>query len=177
MVSPGALVKVLLAAASLAAGEPAVTPGPGPAAVAPRSLSRAAAARDLPLLPERPASPKYSNPTRWEYVTVVTLLSAPFTALWYGLVFGIVEICVQGHAPPKFSTPMYEGLAAAAGATSLGIALVSVTWGGQGRPLSATASPVPSRSPYPGPSPVPSPIAAPMPSPVPSPRPPAVSHA
>src|ERR1700722_5755520 len=106
MVSAGALVKVLLAAASLAAGEPALTPGPSPSAVAPSALSRAAASRDLPLLPERPASPGYSNPTRWEYITVVTLLSAPFTALWYGLVFGIVEICVQRQAPPKFSPPM-----------------------------------------------------------------------
>jgi hypothetical protein len=150
MVSPAALVKVLLAAASLAALEPALTPGP--AAGAPRALSQSASTSDLPLLPERPAHPQYSNPTRWEYITVVTLLSAPFTALWYGLVFGIVEIVVQhGAVPPKFSTPMYEGLAAAAGATSLGIALVSVSWGGQARPLSAGAgsspSPIPSKTP------------------------------
>jgi hypothetical protein len=143
MVSPAALVKVLLAAASLAAGEPALSPGPNPLSGtgAARASSPAAAARDLPLLPERPAPPKEVNPTRWEYVTVVTLLSAPFTALWYGLVFGIVEIFVQhGRVPPKFTTPMYEGLCAVAGATSLGIALVSVHWGGQGRDLSATAS-------------------------------------
>jgi hypothetical protein len=173
MVSPGALVKVLLAAASLAAGEPALTPVPSPGAGAPQALSQASAARDLPLLPERPASPKYANPTRWEYITVVTLLSAPFTALWYGLVFGIVEICVQGHVPPKFSPTMYEGLAAAAGATSLGIALVSVSWGGQGKPLSATASAVPS----PVPSRIPYPMPAPAPSPTPSTRPLAASHA
>jgi hypothetical protein len=178
MVSPGALVKVLLAAASLAAGEPALTPVPG--AGAPQALSQAAASRDLPLLPERPAGPKYSNPTRWEYITVVTLLSAPFTALWYGLVFGIVEIIVQhGTVPPKFSTPMYEGLAAAAGATSLGIALVSVNWGGQGKPLSATASTMPPSSPstIPStiPSTVPSPVPAPVPSPIASPSP-AASH-
>jgi subtilisin family serine protease len=172
MVSPGALVKVLLAAASLAAGEPALTPGPSPGAAAPTALSQAAAARDLPLLPERPAGPKANNPTRWEYITVVTLLSAPFTALWYGLVFGIVEICVQRQAPPKFSPAMYEGLAAAVGATSLGIALVSVSWGGQAKPLSAASASGPS----PMPSRIPAPSPTPFPSPLPSPRPLAASH-
>jgi hypothetical protein len=109
-----------------------------PAAEAVQAVKLSPTSQELPLLPKRPQHPKLQNPSRWDYITVVTLLSAPFTVLWYGLAVGAVESVAQRgdhllRVPPKFNSDLYAGVGAAALGTSLGIALFSVSWGDQGR--------------------------------------------
>jgi hypothetical protein len=82
------------------------------------------------LLPERPKPPKLDQSVAWEYVTVVTLISAPFTSLASVVLAAVVEGIAQGHFPPNFSRPVLAATAGVAGATSLGIGLVSFNWGG-----------------------------------------------
>jgi hypothetical protein len=93
----------------------------------------------LPLLPERPKPPKDAPSVPWEYFTVVTLISTPFTALWCALVATVVESVAQDRFPPTFSGPVIAATAAVAGTASVGIGLVSLYWGGS-PPLTTTAS-------------------------------------
>ncbi|MGH7441606.1 MAG: hypothetical protein ACREKE_02910 [bacterium] len=75
----------------------------------------------------------------------MTLLSAPFTALWCGLVAGLAECVIQRKIPPKFGTAQYELVGTMALAGSVSIALVSVGWGGPSRPKAsadATTNPL-----------------------------------
>ncbi|HTB21545.1 MAG TPA: hypothetical protein VK914_02440 [bacterium] len=149
MVRSLALAALLLAAQCPAGAQTDAAPL-SPSAP-PRAAAKAdsATAQELPLLPKRPQHPKLQNPSRWEYITVVTLLSAPFTVLWYGLAVGAVESVAQRRLPPKFNSGLYAGVGAAALGTSLGIALFSVSWGRQGKDsaqpeaLSPTASGAP----------------------------------
>jgi hypothetical protein len=181
MVIPAALSTLLLAAACLSAAGVA-TPGPlsatpqaltattsvsqalalsgtarslVPLSATPQTLT-ATAAHDLPLLPKRPPEPKLEKAVPWEYFTVVTLLSAPFTALWSGLIFGIVEVAAQGgKLPPKFSSSDYAVVGAVAGSASVGIGLFSLSWGGQGAPQPLSVTVRAGASPTPVPTPIP----------------------
>lgn len=157
MVISAALSTLLWAAASLGA-TPQTLALSGtarslvPLSATPQALT-ATATRDLPLLPKRPPVPKLEQAVPWEYFTVVTLLSAPFTVLWSGLIAGAVEFVAQGGRsfPPKFSSSAYAIVGGVAASASVGIGLFSLSWGGQGAPrtLSATASPTPDLSPVP----------------------------
>jgi len=139
----------LLAAVCLAAATQAAEPRTplalsGPAGVTPISISRTGGGgtQDLPLLPARPPLPKLEKPAPWEYFTVVTLLSAPFTVLWCGLVAVVAESIAQhGAIPPKFSSSTYIAVGIAAGASSLGIGLFSISWGNSTKTASPASEP------------------------------------
>jgi hypothetical protein len=107
-------------------------------------LSPTAAAQEdaeLAALPARPAPLQREPNVAWEDFTASTLVSMPFTAFWALLGALLVGGVAQQRFPPEFDQNLLAGAAAAAGAASLTVGLVSVKWGGSKDPGSAAAGP------------------------------------
>lgn len=99
------------------------------------------ASRDLPMLPPRPLPAEHQKNIGWEDFTVVTVISAPFTALWCGLGAAVVSAFSRGRLPLSTSSPLFGAAAGTAALASVTIGLVSVNWGGSSgpAPLSSTS--------------------------------------
>jgi hypothetical protein len=115
------------------------------AGLAARSASPAASTQDLPALPPRPSPAEHQRNAAWEDFTVVTLISAPFTALWCGLGAALVSAFSRGRLPLSTNSPLFGGAACTAAVASVSIGLISIDWGGasQARPLSSSVQTLP----------------------------------
>lgn len=132
------MVKALGLALSLtAASALAAAPAVQPLALSPT----AAASAELPALPPRPAPLKREPNVGWESFAASTLVSMPFTAFWALLGALLVGGVAQQRFPPEFDQALLTGAAAAAGAASVSIGLISVQWGGGSSPAAATLTP------------------------------------
>jgi hypothetical protein len=107
------------------------------------ALSPTAEPLDLPALPERPKPIQHTKNNPIEDFTAVTLISAPFTALWCGVAALLVGAAVQDRFPPTFNSTLVACAGAAAGATSVGIGIVSVQWGPRAAPAGPDARTAP----------------------------------
>jgi hypothetical protein len=135
--------------AALGGTAQALSPAAGAVSATAQPLSASANA-ELPALPPAPLPPLKTENSAWESFAGVTLLSAPFTALWSVLGALAVEGFAQGQFPPDFGRDRAKATlstaAAVAGGGSLLIGLVSVQWGGSkasGLSPTAQASPAP----------------------------------
>ena len=64
----------------------------------------------------------------------VSLISLPFTALWSFIGATAVASVTQQKFPPEYTDNLFIGAASAAAGLSLGIGLVSISWGpGKGK--------------------------------------------
>jgi|GEM_PF-3158771 hypothetical protein len=154
----------LLLSLALSAGAQGLSPtasAPAPAAapasptaqgLSPTARSLSPAADVLADMAPRPKPPEHPASARWEDFTAVTLLSAPFTAIWAVLGAAVVAKISQSRENnpnffPTMGTPELSGAAMVAAAASVSIGLISVQWGGSPRAVSGTPaqdiSPVP----------------------------------
>ena len=124
-----------------AAGGVSATASAGLSGTAALSLSASALTLDLLDLPPRPTPPAHAKDVAWEDFTVVTLISAPFTALWDGLGAYVVGAISQDRFSPAFTKSLIVGAAAVAGTASVTIGLVSVSWGRGSAPASQASGP------------------------------------
>jgi hypothetical protein len=119
---------------------PVSAAAPAPASASAAGGTDTASVQDLPLLPARPSRKIAQKNVAWEDFTVVTLISLPFTALWCGLAAVAVSLCSGNRLPLSSTSPLVEGAGCLAGAASVTIGLVSVSWGGSAAPQGASAT-------------------------------------
>jgi hypothetical protein len=130
----------------------ALSPTVGARALSGTALALSPPADVLADMAPRPVPPEHPANARWEDFTAVTLLSAPFTAIWAVIGAAVVAKISQSRENnpnffPTMGTPELAGAAMVAAAASVSIGLVSVQWGGSARSVSGTAAPAPSPTP------------------------------
>lgn len=76
------------------------------------------------------SSPAFEPNHPVEDFFTVSLVSIPFTGLWALLGASVVAGISQSKYPPEFSDDMFLGAAGVALGASVGIGLLSVSWGG-----------------------------------------------
>jgi hypothetical protein len=108
-------------------------------AVMPKSETISAAAATTATSGVSPASPTFEKNNPVEDFCVVSIVSLPFTALWSILGAGIVASISQQKFPPELSNDTLFSTGAIALGASVGIGLVSVSWG-RGKANSAPAA-------------------------------------
>ena len=120
---------------------------PSARALSGTALSLSPPADVLADMAPRPKPPEHPANARWEDFTAVTLLSAPFTAIWAVIGAAVVAKISQSRENnpnffPTMGTPELAGAAMVAAAASVSIGLISVQWGGSARAISPTSIPV-----------------------------------
>jgi hypothetical protein len=127
---------------------PAGTLGPSGHALSGTALSLSPPADVLAAMAPRPSPPPHTANARWEDFTAVTLLSAPFTAIWSVLGAVLVATVSQSRGQgklvfPNMGTPELTGAALVAATASVSIGLISVQWGATPPMVSPTARSLP----------------------------------